>query len=70
MGDHRAGQVILPLWKRWQDRMRRRSDGTTTRGPPLVNGIARPSELLTLQNCGAGTVAYLRETLGLPLTDG
>jgi DNA-directed RNA polymerase alpha subunit len=28
------------------------------------------AELLTLQDCGGGTVAYLRKTLGLPSTDG
>jgi DNA-directed RNA polymerase alpha subunit len=27
-------------------------------------------ELLTLQNCGMSTVAYLRETLGFPSTEG
>jgi DNA-directed RNA polymerase alpha subunit len=28
------------------------------------------AELLTFQDCGAGTVSYLRKTLGLPSTDG
>jgi hypothetical protein len=28
------------------------------------------AELLTFQDCGAGTISYLRRTLGLPSTDG
>jgi DNA-directed RNA polymerase alpha subunit len=28
------------------------------------------AELQTFQDCGAGTISYLRRTLGLPSTDG